>query len=127
MSLVNNYRVWSDSYWRFYIHTYIHTHIHIYIHTYLKSRCVSREFDPKFFIHSLGIGLYKEHQLLNNGKRKRAHKSNIVRIISNMTRSSHRKVKCVRFLIACKKLRTNIFQLKYGNFNSAICRRIFTI
>ena len=39
----------------------------------------------------------------------------------------HRSVKCVRFLIDRKKLRTNIFQLKYRNFNSAICRRIFTI
>ena len=36
-------------------------------------------------------------------------------------------MKCVRFLIARKKLRTNIFQLKHRNFNSAICKITFTI
>ena len=45
----------------------------------------NREFEPKFLIHSLGVGWYNEHQLLKNRKRKRAyiyyclwHKSNIV-------------------------------------------------
>ena len=44
-----------------------------------------------------------------------------------ITRSNHRSVKCAQFLIARKKLRANIFQLKYGNFNSAICWIIFMI
>ena len=40
----------------------------------------------------------------------------------------HRSVKCVRFLIARKKLRTNTFNsVKYGNFTSANCRIIFAI
>ena len=38
--------------------------------TYRKSRCISQEFDPKFLIHSLGVGLYNEHQLLNQNHPK---------------------------------------------------------
>ena len=33
---------------------------------YRKSPCIRREFDPKFVIHSLGVGLYNEHQRLKN-------------------------------------------------------------
>ena len=39
--------------------------------TYRKFRCTSREFDPKSLIHSLGVGLYNEHQLLKNGKKEK--------------------------------------------------------
>ena len=33
---------------------------------YSKPRCIRREFDAKLLIHSLGVGLCNEHQLLKN-------------------------------------------------------------
>ena len=31
-----------------------------------------REFDPKFFIHSVVVGLYNKYQLLKNGEKEKS-------------------------------------------------------
>mgnify|MGYP001793821840 CR=1 FL=1 len=43
-----------------------------FVTIYRKSRCISREFNPKVLIRSSGVGLYNKNQLLKNGKKEKS-------------------------------------------------------